>query len=195
MYDGKYHLDFDGPGPLKSSSVYCNFTANPATTTVETKDKSVEIIPFDSPRTHSFKIQYIPSLEAAEALARHSERCTQHIEFGCRKAKLLNVGGERLGFWVSADGVYQNYWGGAQPESESCACGETNSCLDPNEKCNCDAERDIWTKDEGVLNSTTLLPVEEVVFKGVVKPGEANYTVGSLHCSGLCGFLFLGYRQ
>ena len=149
---------------------------------VETKDKNVEITPSDSPRELSFKIQYNPSLEAAEALARHSERCTQHIEFGCRRAKLL---GDKLGAWVSADGVYQYYWGGAQPESQSCACGETKSCLDPNKKCNCDAARDIWTKDEGVLNSTTLLPVEEVLFKEIVKPGEANFTVGNLYCSGV----------
>lgn len=180
-----YTLDFDGPGPIKPAKVYCNMTADPPTTRVLTRDIGIRLVPSDVAKTpNSQRIRYIPSLAAAKALARQSGRCTQYLEFGCKQAKLLNVGGERLGFWVSADGVYQDYWGGAQPNSKSCACGETNTCLDKNFKCNCDAARNVWTADGGHLNSTTLLPVEEVMFKGVVKPGEANYTVGSLYCSG-----------
>ena len=185
--DNSYTLDFDGPGPLKPASVFCNFTAEPPTTRVLTKNIGIKLISADAPGTpNSQKIEYIPSLAAAKALARHSERCTQYVEFGCRRAKLLDVGGpERLGHWVSANGMYQDYWGGAEPGTKQCACGQEGNCVDRNKKCNCDAAQDVWNSDGGDLNSTILLPVAEVVFKGVIKPGEANYTVGYLYCSGM----------
>ncbi|XP_068720459.1 adhesion G protein-coupled receptor L4-like, partial [Montipora capricornis] len=126
-------------------------------------------------------------VEAAQALARRSEWCHQYVDFGCRKAKLLTGDSdEKLGFWVSSDGVYQNYWGGAEAGLQSCACGidNPNSCVDRNKKCNCDAGEDKWNSDEGYLNSTTLLPVVEVIFKGVVPNTEANYSVGHLYCAG-----------
>ena len=150
-----------------------------------TKNVGIKLIPSGTP--NSQKIEYIPSLDAAKALARHSEWCTQFIEFGCKGAKLLDVGGpERLGHWVSANGVYQDYWGGADPSTKWCACGEKGNCHpDRNKKCNCDAAPNFWTSDGGVLKSTTLLPVEEVVFKGVVQGTEANYTVGHLYCEGM----------
>ena len=136
------------------------------------------------PQPISQRITYEHGLEAAEALAKHSERCVQYIEFGCKRAKLLGDGQESLGYWVSADGVYRDYWGGAPPGVRACACHKSSSCLG-GKKCNCDAAENIWTADEGYLNSTTLLPVEEVVFAGVVSPGEANFTVGHLYCSGM----------
>ena len=101
-----------------------------------------------------------------------------------KQSYTLGVIMKSLGFGC---GVYQSYWGGARQGSRSCACGETNpnSWIDPTKKCNCDAGQDKWHSDEGYLNSTTLLPVVEVMFKGVTLGTEANFTVGHLYCAGL----------
>jgi len=190
--DGNWTLDLDGPGPLKASSgIYCNMTADPPITVVYSVDKGVKVITDNNAGTISqpyvADIRYYPSLAFAKALAMNSANCKQFIEFGCKNAKLLNVGGnQRLGYWVSAGGVYQDYWGGATPGQESCACGVNNTCLpNKNKKCNCDADDDSWTKDEGFLTATADLPVTQVVFMDVnPKKSEANFTVGNLYCSG-----------
>ena len=171
-------------------------TADPPITVVYSEDKSVKVITDENAGTISqpyvADIRYYPSLDFAKALAMNSANCKQFIEFGCKNAKLLNAGEkERLGNWVSAGGVYQNYWGGAPPNSESCACGVNNTCLpDKKKKCNCDAKSNSWTKDEGFLTATADLPVTQVVFRDVnPKNSEANFTVGNLHCSGEhCGY-------
>ena len=185
LRDRKYTLDFDGSGPIKPQKVFCNFTADPPTAQVISKNVGLKLTPSRQP--NSERISYEPSVEAAQALARRSEWCHQYVDFGCRKAKLLTGdSGEKLGFWVSSDGVYQNYWGGAEAGLQSCACGidNPNSCVDRNKKCNCDTGEDKWNSDKGYLNSTTLLPVVEVIFKGVVPNTEANYSVGHLYCAG-----------
>lgn len=186
-------LDLDGPGPLKASSgIYCNMTADPPITVVYSEDQGVKVVTDNNAGTpnqpYVADIRYYPSFDYAKALAMNSENCKQFIEFGCKKAKLLDAGGsERLGIWVSADGVYQDYWGGAPPNSESCACGVNNTCQpDKSKKCNCDARADVWTKDEGWLTATADLPVIQVVFKDVnpLQSSDANFTVGNLYCSG-----------
>lgn len=183
--DRKYTLDFDGSGPIKPIKAFCNFTADPPTTQVISRNIGIKLTPSSQAKSH--RISYEPSLEAAQALARRSEWCYQHVDFGCRKAKLLDVDSDQTsGVWVSSDGLYRNYWGGAEKGSKSCACGSENpnSCVNRNKKCNCDAGENKWNSDEGYLNSTTLLPVLEVVFEGVVPNTEANYSVGHLYCAG-----------
>lgn len=167
-------------------------TADPPITVVYSEDKNVKVITENNAGTitqpYVADIRYYPSLDFAKALAMNSANCKQFIEFGCKDAKLLNAGEkDRLGNWVSAGGVYQDYWGGAPPNSESCACGVNDTCLpDKNKKCNCDARSSRWTKDEGFLTATADLPVTQVVFRDVdpLKGSEANFTVGNLHCSG-----------
>ncbi|XP_015761391.1 PREDICTED: EGF and laminin G domain-containing protein-like isoform X3 [Acropora digitifera] len=185
LSDRRYPLDFDDSGPIKTYWAFCNFSADPPTTRVESRDFKIKLTP--SNQSISQRISYEPSLHAAKALARRSEWCYQYVDFGCKKA-MLHTGSnnEKLGFWVSSTGVYQSYWGGAKQGSRSCACGETNpnSCIDSTKKCNCDAGLDKWHSDEGFLNSTTLLPVVEVMFKGVTIGTEANFTVGHLYCAG-----------
>lgn len=185
LTDRKYALDFDDSGPVKTYQAFCNFSADPPTTRVESRDFKIKLIPSNQPISE--RISYEPNLDAAKALARRSEWCYQYVDFGCKKAKLhTGSNNEKLGFWVSSNGVYQSYWGGAKQGSRSCACGETNpnSCIDTSKKCNCDAGKDKWHNDEGYLNSTTLLPVVEVMFKGVTVGTEANFTVGHLYCAG-----------
>lgn len=186
LRDADYTLDFDDSGPIKPYRAFCNFSADFPTTRVVSKDMRIKLTPNN--QLISQRISYEPGLGAAKGLARRSKWCYQHVDFGCKKAKLLTGSNdEKLGFWVSSNGVYQSYWGGAKQGSRSCACGETNpnSCIDTSKKCNCDAGKNKWHSDEGYLNSTTLLPVVEVTFKGVTAGTEANFTVGHLYCAGL----------
>ena len=190
--DDDYTLDIDGPGPLKATKLPCNMTANPAITGVKSEELKVKIITGGDTGTVSQPlvkdITYNPDIKVAKALAMNSGTCKQYIEFGCKKARLLNAGeSPRLGYWVSTAGVYQNYWGGAPPTSESCACGVNNTCQpNRNKKCNCDAGENIWRKDGGWLTATADLPVTQVVFHDVNngKGSEANFTVGNLYCTG-----------
>ena len=184
-------LDVDGPGPLEPFKAYCNMSATPATTEIISQSQRVQITVHPpsagkDPESIQRTIYYYPSVAAAKALARNSESCKQYIEYGCLKSKLLNVGeGRAFGRWVSSDGVYKNYWGGANPSSQMCACGEKNNCLG-GKKCNCDARQNIWSSDAGMLSSERDLPVSQLVL-GDLSPelGSAgNFTVGNLICTG-----------
>lgn len=167
-------------------------TADPPITVVYSEDKGVKVITDNNGGTiaqpYVADIRYYPSLDFAKSLAMNSANCKQFIKFGCKNAKLLNAGEkDRLANWISAGGVYQDYWGGAPPNLESCACGVNNTCLpDKKKKCNCDARSNNWTKDEGFLTATADLPVTQVVFRDVnpLKGSAANFTVGNLYCSG-----------
>ncbi|XP_067022944.1 EGF and laminin G domain-containing protein-like [Acropora muricata] len=189
LSDRKYALDFDDSGPLKTYRVFGNFSADPPTTRVESRDFKIKLTPSNQPISQ--RISYVPSLDAAKALARRSEWCYQYVDFGCKKAKLhTGINNEKLGFWVSSNGVYQSYWGGAKQGSRSYACGETNpnSWIDPTKKCNCDAGQDKWHSDEGYLNPTTLLPVVEDI-NGEVQDlsklaGEAEFVKSG--CGAAC---------
>ena len=59
---------------------------------------------------------------------------------------------------VSRDGRQMKYWGGASRDSGMCACGMTGSCAS-NASCNCDANKDFWLEDSGLLNYKEDLPV------------------------------------
>ena len=51
--------------------------------------------------------------------------------------------GHQFGWWVSRDSLKMKYWGGASL-SNKCACGMTNSCVNPGNGCNCDANDNLW---------------------------------------------------
>ena len=67
-------------------------------------------------------------------------------------------------FWLSRDGKTQNHWGGADPDSHMCACGQRNNCSNPYVYCNCDMNDDVWRSDEGFFTNKELLPVTTLKF-------------------------------
>ena len=71
LKDQSYALDFDDSGPIKTYSAFCNFSADPPTTRVVSKDFKVKLTPSNQPISQ--RISYDPSLDAAKALARRSE--------------------------------------------------------------------------------------------------------------------------
>ena len=186
---GNYTIDPDGTGPVNPFKAYCNMSVDPAITRIISKEKDVEVSTHppeqgEGPESIPYKISYIPSFEAAKALARNSKDCKQFIEYKCKKSRLLNDG-DPYGRWVAANGLYKNYWGGASPDSKTCACAP--KCLE-GKTCNCDARKDSWQSDKGDITETNALPVSEVHFGDVNKDkgSFAKYTVGHLYCSGEC---------
>lgn len=110
-----------------------------------------------------------------------SVACEQHIRYDCFDSKLFR---DQTAWWVSRDGRRQDYWGGATPGSQKCACGMTDSCADPNQVCNCDADYEQWLYDEGPIFDMDALPIIEVRYGDVstTKGEKGRSSVGPLKC-------------
>ena len=124
-----------------------------------------------------------------KAIVDRSEQCQQFVQYECRDAKLFNgPRGEPVSRWLSGDGHFKYYWGGAERNSYKCACAykEPHFCIE-GAYCNCDstlAEKRI-VKDEGVLNITRDLPVREVQFGGFTPASLAAFTIKKVACYGV----------
>ncbi|KAK3731881.1 hypothetical protein QZH41_008568, partial [Actinostola sp. cb2023] len=111
---------------------------------------------------------------------------TVYIKYECVDALLLYHRVDAQTSWlVSRDGRQMKYWGGASRDSGMCACGMTGSCAS-NASCNCDANKDFWLEDSGLLNYKEDLPVISLRFGDVGDvPDELGYhTLGKLRCYG-----------
>ncbi|EDO26105.1 predicted protein [Nematostella vectensis] len=87
-------------------------------------------------------------------------------------------------WWVSRDNVRMNYWGGAIPGSNQCACGMTSSCAYSGNACNWNDMR--WRSDGGLLTDKASLPVREMRFGDFDSSNEHGYhTLGKLKCYGI----------
>ncbi|KAK3745486.1 hypothetical protein QZH41_007549 [Actinostola sp. cb2023] len=109
---------------------------------------------------------------------------TVYVKYECLNALLLYHRVDAQTSWlVSRDGRQMEYWGGASRDSGMCACGMTGSCAS-NASCNCDANKDFWLEDSGLLNYKEDLPVISLRFGDVGDvPDELGYhTLGKLIC-------------
>lgn len=96
---------------------------------------------------------------------------------------LLENDRDDFGWWVARDGVQMNYWRGASPGSQKCACGVSKSCSSSNLLCNCDKNDYVWREDSGILTDKSTLPVSELRFGDTGDSGEKGfYTLGKLKC-------------
>ena len=128
-------------------------------------------------------INYGINMKQITELIRKSKKCRQHIAFHCFKSKLLNTPhGPPHAFWLSRDGVRQEYWGGAEPGSKKCACGMTSTCKNTNKFCNCDNRDPQWRVDEGYLTDRRTLPVTGLEFSE--KSKGSKFSLGPLECWG-----------
>ena len=180
---GNYKIDPDGSGGLAPFTVHCDMS-----------DKSgvgVTVISHDSEgRTHVYTgdirrdIHYAGvSLSQLASLTRVSSHCEQFIKYECHNSA-MSLGSNA--WWVSRDSRMMTYWGGASPSSGNCACGMTNSCANPNQRCNCDKNDNVWREDSGLLTDKTHLPVKQLKFGDLGGSTEEGYhTLGKLKCYGL----------
>ena len=132
-------------------------------------------------------------MEDIVAIIKRSQNCEQFVKYECFNAGFWfhHTGSwwvQPYSWWVSREGGKMTYWGGAQPGSNNCACGRTNSCISKSEGCNCDQNLSINTEDSGYLVDKNTLPVSELRFgdTGTLPQADeyGSYTLGKLRCWG-----------
>uniref|UniRef100_A0A3Q3IKF2 Contactin associated protein like 3 n=1 Tax=Monopterus albus TaxID=43700 RepID=A0A3Q3IKF2_MONAL len=185
---GHYYIDVDGSGPIKPQLVYCNMTENTWMVIQHNNSELTRVRPSPGVNQHLLYFDYSSEEEHLLAVISQSEHCEQELSYHCRKSRLLNTPeGSPFSWWLGGPGPghLQTYWGGAQPDSQQCACGLQGDCVDPQHYCNCDADRTEWTEDSGLLTHMGSLPVRSLVLGDIQRPGsEATYRVGPLRCHG-----------
>ncbi|RMC18695.1 hypothetical protein DUI87_04591 [Hirundo rustica rustica] len=93
--------------------------------------------------------------------------------------------GVPFAWWVGRANEKHLYWGGSLPGIQQCACGLEESCLDMRYFCNCDADREEWTNDTGLLAFKDHLPVTQIVITDTNRSNsEAAWKIGPLRCYG-----------
>ncbi|KAK3737619.1 hypothetical protein QZH41_004177 [Actinostola sp. cb2023] len=187
-----YVIDPDGPnGAAQPFSVYCNMTShNGIGVTVVSHNSEVRTIVTGCEANGCYRRDVVydgisSDLNQLRALTSISTHCEQYIKYECVDALLLYHRVDAQTSWlVSRDGRQMKYWGGASRDSGMCACGMTGSCAS-NASCNCDANKDFWLEDSGLLNYKEDLPVISLRFGDVGDSDELGYhTLGKLICYG-----------
>ena len=74
------------------------------------------------------------------------------------------------------------YFPGAHGKADSCACGATQSCDDPNVMCNCNIDDGQEHKDFGLIINKSDLPVTKVTAQ-IGGSRSSTYEIGELKCS------------
>lgn len=145
---------------------------------------------YEAAGTYERHVHYIASglTSAAEQLAGlpiASAHCEQFIKYECRHSIIFH-NGDKYGWWISRDSEDMIYWGGATPaDNYKCACGLTNSCLNPSYGCNCDANDNEWQEDSGFLTEKSNLQVLQLRFGDTGSSIEKDYhTLGKFKCYG-----------
>ncbi|XP_043381120.1 contactin-associated protein-like 5 isoform X2 [Chelonia mydas] len=88
-------------------------------------------------------------------------------------------------WWVGRANEKHPYWGGSLPGVQQCACGLEESCLDMRYFCNCDADKEEWTNDTGLLSFKDHLPLTQLVITDTNRSNsEAVWRIGPLRCHG-----------
>ena len=171
-------------------TVFCNMTNKNGvgvTTFSHDSEKSTHVSGYESRGEYRKIITYNDlTMEQIVNVVNASRYCEQFIKWHCRNAGLYLMNSSPDSWWVSRQGYKMDYWGGATPGSKKCACGITNTCLDPTRTCNCDAAHgDEWHDDSGLLVDKKYLPVSEMRFGDTGHTTEEGYhTLGKLLCWG-----------
>ncbi|CAG0893114.1 unnamed protein product [Darwinula stevensoni] len=183
---GTYLVDPDGAligdPPIR---VFCDMQTDPVTTVIlHDSMETTEIEHCDEPGCYSRIIKYDASLRQMAALIDQSEYCEQQIAYGCFSSALNSLD-VQYAWWVDRHGDPQYYWDGSHAGEHICDCGVSDTCVDPDLPCNCDAEAPQWESDVGAIDNATALPIAEVRFGGLRFDGQrANHTLGGLACRG-----------
>ncbi|XP_062861472.1 contactin-associated protein-like 5 [Trichomycterus rosablanca] len=184
---GYFSIDPDGSGPLGPVQVYCNITEDKVWTVVHHNSTDPVRVQGSSPsKPFKANFDYGASPEQLKAIVSQSEYCQQSVTYKCKRSRLFNTwDGAPLSWWLERGGERRTYWGGFLPGVQQCACSLEENCIDMNYFCNCDADRDSWENDTGVLSYKDDLPVSGIAIGDTNRPrSEAFCNVGPLQCSG-----------
>ncbi|KAJ7335611.1 hypothetical protein JRQ81_013552 [Phrynocephalus forsythii] len=183
---GFYYIDSDGSGPLGPFLVYCNMTDTTWTVVQHNNTELTRVKSANRENPHTVFFKYAASSEQLQATINHAEHCEQELAYHCRKSRLSNKqDGIPFSWWIGKINETQTYWGGSAPDVQKCACGIQGSCIDSQHDCNCDADRNEWTNDTGLLSYKEHLPVTGLFITDTDRPNsEAAYKLGPLLCQG-----------
>ncbi|XP_069312722.1 contactin-associated protein-like 4 isoform X4 [Eulemur rufifrons] len=183
---GFYYIDSDGSGPLGPFLLYCNMTET-AWTIIQHNGSDLTRVRNTNPENpYAGFFEYMASMEQLQATINRAEHCEQEFTYYCKRSRLGNKqDGAPLSWWIGRTNETQTYWGGPLPDSQKCACGLEGNCIDSQYYCNCDADRNEWTNDTGLLSYKEHLPVTKIVITDTGRPhSEAAYKLGPLLCRG-----------
>uniref|UniRef100_A0A669PDA1 Contactin associated protein family member 5 n=1 Tax=Phasianus colchicus TaxID=9054 RepID=A0A669PDA1_PHACC len=182
-----FYIDSDGSGPLGPLRVFCNITEDKIWTAVQHNNTGLTRVQGAGPeKPYTMSFNYNSSSEQLEAVINSAEYCEQEAAYHCKKSRLLNTpNGIPFAWWVGRANEKHLYWGGSLPGIQQCACGLEESCLDMRYFCNCDADREEWTNDTGLLAFKDHLPVTQIVITDTNRSNsEAAWKIGPLRCYG-----------
>jgi len=198
---GVFTVDPDGPGGVDPFSVTCRFPATVINigpgedTDSVVSDPKITNPPGTNPELNELcvPISYYDILgnkvspEQITALVQSSRECTQELKIECKYAKASG----RVNF-TSCDGT--THRGISSFGEDTCSCGVTGSCLNPQQLCNCDDENKRWKRsDGGAIVAADRLPVCEICMATEAYPPGTNpraparemtYELGQLECNG-----------
>ncbi|XP_054310596.1 contactin-associated protein-like 4 isoform X2 [Pongo pygmaeus] len=183
---GFYYIDSDGSGPLEPFLLYCNMTET-AWTIIQHNGSDLTRVRNTNPENpYAGFFEYVASMEQLQATINRAEYCEQEFTYYCKKSRLVNKqDGTPLSWWVGRTNEMQTYWGGSSPDLQKCTCGLEGNCIDSQYYCNCDADRNEWTNDTGLLAYKEHLPVTKIVITDTGRlHSEAAYKLGPLLCRG-----------
>ncbi|XP_073161131.1 contactin-associated protein-like 5 isoform X4 [Lepidochelys kempii] len=184
---GFFHIDSDGSGPLGPFQVYCNITEDKIWTAVQHNNTELTRVQGADPeKPYAMYFNYTSSMDQIEAMINSAEYCEQEVAYHCKKSRLLNTpNGMPYVWWVGRANEKHPYWGGSLPGVQQCACGLEESCLDMRYFCNCDADKEEWTNDTGLLSFKDHLPLTQLVITDTNRSNsEAVWRIGPLRCHG-----------
>ncbi|TSM60558.1 Contactin-associated protein like 5-2 [Bagarius yarrelli] len=184
---GYFSVDSDGSGPLGPIQVYCNMTEDKVWTVIHhNSTNAVRVQGSTSEKPYKADLNYGASPDQLRALVSQSEYCQQSLTYQCKRSRLFSTwDGAPLSWWLERGGEKRTYWGGLLPGVQHCACSLEENCIDMNFFCNCDADRNSWENDTGILSYKDDLPVSGIVIGDTNRVGsEAIFNVGPLQCSG-----------
>ena len=112
--------------------------------------------------TYSDKDNQVIPLDSLISLVNASSHCEQYARWACKKSLIHNVNDSFVTFFGNRNFEMMNYFPGADPGSNMCACGKKGLCATSRVMCNCDANDDVWREDSGVFQSLDDLPIASV---------------------------------
>ena len=120
------------------------------------------------------------NVTSVEALIDSSISCRQFIKIECHDMTFWSNNID-FGWLEGRGGKKLPIWGGGQ--GRGCACGLTNSCHNTAYDCNCDSNANLWLKDEGYIESKSVLPITGISLGDTGGSNELGYhTLGKLEC-------------
>ena len=184
-------IDPDGEGVLKPYHVTCDMSDKEGvgvTVIGHYSENRTLVDGCEPPGCYSRDIHYTRvTFPQLASLSRVSSFCEQFIKYECRGSIFHSDNNRTYAWWVSRDSMDMNYWGGAAPDSDKCACGINGTCAKRGGRCNCDKNNAMtWREDSGLLTEKTHLPVKQLRFGDTEANSEQGYhTLGKFKCYGI----------